>query len=78
MDIDPRRLGIGAQIQIALALVGRAGERRDDHSGRGADCPDHRGAATGPVLWPAGGQDGQGGATEDRGQVPERIGRKGK
>ena len=50
MDIDPRRLGIGAQIQIALTLVGRAAERRDDHGGRGADCPDHRGTAAGRIL----------------------------
>ena len=31
MDIDLRRLGMGAQLQIALALVGRGAERRDNH-----------------------------------------------
>ena len=39
MDIDLRRLGMGAQLQIALALVGRGAERRDNHGRRGADCP---------------------------------------
>ena len=32
MDIDLRRLGMGAQLQIALALVGRGAERRDNHA----------------------------------------------
>ena len=36
MDIDLRRLGMGAQLQIALALVGRGAERRDNHGRRGA------------------------------------------
>ena len=34
MDIDLRRLGMGAQLQIALALVGRGAERRDNHGRR--------------------------------------------
>ena len=51
MDIDLRRLGMGAQLQIALALVGRGAERRDNHGRRGADCTVHRGAAAWPDLW---------------------------
>ena len=57
MDIDLRRLGMGAQLQIALALVGRGAERRDNHGRRGADCPVHRGAAAWPDLWATGGAD---------------------
>ena len=64
MDIDLRRLGMGAQLQIALALVGRGAERRDNH-GR-------------PDLWATGGADNRGGAPEDRGQVPARPQKEGK
>lgn len=76
MDIDLRRLGMGAQLQIALALVGRGAERRDNHGRRGADCPVHRGAAVWPDLWATGGADNRGGAPEDRGQVPARPSKK--
>ncbi len=78
MDIDLRRLGMGAQLQIALALVGRGAERRDNHGRRGADCPVHRGAAAWPDLWATGGADNRGGAPEDRGQVPARPQKEGK
>ena len=78
MDIDLRRLGIGAQLQIALALLGRDRERRDKGGECGADCPVHRGTAARPDLWPTGGADNRGGAPEDRGQVPTRPQKEGK
>ena len=78
MDIDLRRLGMGAQLQIALALLGRDRERRDKGGECGADCPVHRGAAAWPDLWATGGADNRGGAPEDRGQVPTRPQKEGK
>ena len=71
MDIDLRRLGMGAQLQIALALVGRGAERRDNHGRRGADCPVHRGAAAWPDLWATGGAANRGGSWTSTGEAPK-------
>ena len=43
MDIDLRRLGIGAQVQIALTLIGKTGEGGAIHGEHRADCPVRRG-----------------------------------
>ena len=56
MDIDLRRLGMGAQLQIALALVGRGAERRGSWTSTG-EAPkgrkikeDKQGRALEPAL----------------------------
>ena len=43
MDIDLRRLGIGAQVQIAITLIGKTGEGGAIHGEHRADCPVRRG-----------------------------------
>lgn len=78
MDIELRRLGIGAQMQIAMALIDKNRERRTNCGRYGIDSPMCGGAEAKDQLWAAGGRDEQGGTEKDCRPLPAQGPREGK
>ena len=78
MELDPRRLSVGAQVQIALALLEKDKERRNLCGGSGFDRAVRRSQAAENDIRTADCQDQRGRTKRDHRQVSRSREEKGK